>query len=192
VLIKVVNQIQTLRSGSFLGRQENVLVFGNPGSGKTHLVSALGQELVRNGHRVYFAHCNLLVQELLRGELIIDVDPPTGEPADFSVRPRRPRNLRRPLRQRGGSPLRIPLPSWSISPPYPRKSRPFWQVSGCCPELTWWIWALLSINRKGKYNAATMVVLLLLGGKLRCILNAVWELPTREGPKRIPRLGPLD
>ena len=62
---KVVNQIQTLRSGSFLWRQENVLVFGNPGSGKTHLVSALGQELVRNGHRVYFAHCNLLVQELL-------------------------------------------------------------------------------------------------------------------------------
>jgi DNA replication protein DnaC len=65
---KVVNQIQTLRSGSFLGRQENVLVFGNPGSGKTHLVSALGQELVRNGHRVYFAHCNLLVQELLRAK----------------------------------------------------------------------------------------------------------------------------
>ena len=44
------------------------MVFGNPGSGKTHLVCALGQELVRNGHRVYFAHCNLLVQELLRAK----------------------------------------------------------------------------------------------------------------------------
>jgi DNA replication protein DnaC len=65
---KVVNQIQTLRSGSFLALQENVLVFGNPGSGKTHLVSALGQELVRNRHRGYFAHCNLLVQELLRAK----------------------------------------------------------------------------------------------------------------------------
>jgi DNA replication protein DnaC len=65
---KVVNQVQTLRSGSFLARRENVLVFGNPGSGKTHLVCALGQELIRNGHRVYFGHCNLIVQELLRAK----------------------------------------------------------------------------------------------------------------------------
>ncbi len=65
---KVVNQVQTLRTGSFLARAENVLVFGNPGSGKTHLACALGQELVRNGHRVYFGHCNLLVQELLRAK----------------------------------------------------------------------------------------------------------------------------
>jgi DNA replication protein DnaC len=43
-----------------------VLVFGNLASGKTHLVSALGQELVRYGHRVYFAHRNLLVRKLLR------------------------------------------------------------------------------------------------------------------------------
>jgi len=64
----VANQVQTLRTGSFLARQENVLVFGNPGSGKTHLVCALGQELIRNGRRVYFAHCSLLVQELLRAK----------------------------------------------------------------------------------------------------------------------------
>ena len=38
---KVVNQVQTLRTGSFLSHQENVLVFGNPVSGKTHLVCAL-------------------------------------------------------------------------------------------------------------------------------------------------------
>ena len=65
---KVVNQVQTLRTGSFLARQENVLVFGNPGSGKTHLVCALGQGLIRNGRRVYFGHCNLIVQELLRAK----------------------------------------------------------------------------------------------------------------------------
>ena len=64
----MINQVQTLRTGSFLARAENVLVFGNPGSGKTHLVCALGQELVRNGHRVYFGHYNLLVQELLRAK----------------------------------------------------------------------------------------------------------------------------
>jgi DNA replication protein DnaC len=61
-------QVQTLRTGSFLARPENVLVFGNPGSGKTHLVCALGQELIRNGRRVYFGHCNLIVQELLRAK----------------------------------------------------------------------------------------------------------------------------
>lgn len=39
--------------------------FGNPGSGKTHLAAALGQELIRQGRRVYFAPCSLLVQDLL-------------------------------------------------------------------------------------------------------------------------------
>src|ERR1700686_3116206 len=42
---RVVQQARTLLEGSFLDRHENVLVFGQPGSGKTHLLSALGQEL---------------------------------------------------------------------------------------------------------------------------------------------------
>src|SRR6266571_1851822 len=46
-------------------RQENVLVFGQPGSGKTHLLSAIGQELVRAGRKVVSRKCGLLVQELL-------------------------------------------------------------------------------------------------------------------------------
>jgi DNA replication protein DnaC len=36
-----------------------------PGSGKTHLLSALCQELVRQGRRVCFVRCSLLVQDLL-------------------------------------------------------------------------------------------------------------------------------
>jgi len=48
-----------------VGRRENVLVFGKSGSGKTHLLAALGQELIRLGRTVYFATCSLLVQELL-------------------------------------------------------------------------------------------------------------------------------
>src|SRR6202043_1708174 len=56
---------RTLLEGSFLERHENVLVFGQPGSGKTHLLCALGQELVRSGRRVLFATCGLLAQELL-------------------------------------------------------------------------------------------------------------------------------
>src|SRR5271154_5179650 len=63
---KVVQQARTLLEGSFLDRCENVLVFGQPGSGKTHLLCAIGQELVRSGgRRVLFAKCGLLVQELL-------------------------------------------------------------------------------------------------------------------------------
>jgi DNA replication protein DnaC len=62
---KVVQQARTLLEGSFLDRHENVLVFGQPGSGKTHLLSAISQELVRAGRKVLFRKCGLLVQELL-------------------------------------------------------------------------------------------------------------------------------
>src|SRR3954468_4579176 len=62
---KVVQQARMLLEGSFLDRHENVLVFGPPGSGKTHLLSAIGQELVRAGRKVLFRKCGLLVQELL-------------------------------------------------------------------------------------------------------------------------------
>jgi DNA replication protein DnaC len=62
---KVLQQTRTLLEGSFVDRHENVLVFGVPGSGKTHLLAALGQELVRSGRKVLFWTCGLLVQELL-------------------------------------------------------------------------------------------------------------------------------
>ena len=39
--------------------------FGNPGSGKTHLLCAVAQELVQQGKRVLFMPCSLLVQNLL-------------------------------------------------------------------------------------------------------------------------------
>jgi len=63
---KVAQVVNSLLDGSFLERRENILSFGNPGSGKTHLLSAIGQELIhRMGRRVYFTQCSLLVQELL-------------------------------------------------------------------------------------------------------------------------------
>src|SRR5271154_3614613 len=37
----------------------------NPGSGKTHLLSALAQDLIRGGRKVAFTTCTRLVQELL-------------------------------------------------------------------------------------------------------------------------------
>src|SRR5438876_3308583 len=62
---RVVQQARTLLEGSFLDRHENVLIFGQPGSGKTHVLCAIGQELVRAGRKVLFRKCGLLVQELL-------------------------------------------------------------------------------------------------------------------------------
>ena len=62
---KVLQQARSLLEGSFVDRRENVLAFGVPGSGKTHLLCAIGQELVRSGRRVQFWTTGLLVQELL-------------------------------------------------------------------------------------------------------------------------------
>ena len=57
--------VATLVDGAFLDRTENVLAFGPPGSGKTHLLCAIAQTLIHQGRRILFTPCNLLVQELL-------------------------------------------------------------------------------------------------------------------------------
>jgi DNA replication protein DnaC len=58
-------QFQALRDGTFLARRENVLLFGKPGSGKTHAICAVAEQMVLQGHPVLFATCSLLVQDLL-------------------------------------------------------------------------------------------------------------------------------
>jgi len=62
---KLRHQVNTLVESDFLERNENVLVFGNPGSGKTHLTCAIGQQLIKQEKRVYFSTCAMFVQELL-------------------------------------------------------------------------------------------------------------------------------
>jgi len=62
---KVAAHLNILIDGSFLNRCENVLAFGNPGSGKTHLVCAIGHELIDQGRKVLFISCSQLVQDLL-------------------------------------------------------------------------------------------------------------------------------
>jgi len=64
--MKIVQQVKALQDGGFLNRNENVLSFGNPGSGKTHLLCGIGQELIRRYEkRVLYVMCGDLVQELL-------------------------------------------------------------------------------------------------------------------------------
>jgi DNA replication protein DnaC len=61
-------QLAALLEGEFVDRRENVLAFGNPGSGKTHLLCGLGSELVMKGRAVCFVPCVLLVQRLLKAK----------------------------------------------------------------------------------------------------------------------------
>lgn len=62
---KVRRQLPQLCEGGFLKDASNVLAFGLPGRGKTHLLCAIGDELVCRGHRVLFRPTALLVQQLL-------------------------------------------------------------------------------------------------------------------------------
>jgi DNA replication protein DnaC len=62
---RVATHLNVLTDGSFLNRAENVLAFGNPGSGKTHLLCAIGHELIQQDRRVLFISCAQLVQDLL-------------------------------------------------------------------------------------------------------------------------------
>lgn len=62
---KVRRQIPTLCEGGFLERAENVLAFGLPGRGKSHLLCAIGHELIQRGYHVLFTPAYQLVQRLL-------------------------------------------------------------------------------------------------------------------------------
>ena len=62
---KVATHLNVLDNGSFLNRAENILAFGNPGSGKTHLLCAIGHALIEHGKRILFTSCSQLVQDLL-------------------------------------------------------------------------------------------------------------------------------
>lgn len=62
---KVRRQVPTLCEGGFVDRGDNILAFGLPGRGKTHLLCALGHELIQQGRRVLFCPAYHLVQQLL-------------------------------------------------------------------------------------------------------------------------------
>lgn len=58
-------QVQALAAGdAWLEKGANLLLFGPPGVGKSHLAAALGLALIENGWRVLFARTTDLVQKL--------------------------------------------------------------------------------------------------------------------------------
>lgn len=62
---KLQRVLPTLCEGGFVEQGANVLAFGLPGRGKSHLCAAIGHELIQRGYQVLFVPAFRLVQRLL-------------------------------------------------------------------------------------------------------------------------------
>ena len=60
--------VRELATGRYVMQADNVLVFGPPGVGKTHLAIALGRAAVEAGHSVLFTSATALLSALSRAE----------------------------------------------------------------------------------------------------------------------------
>ncbi|RLD23667.1 MAG: AAA family ATPase, partial [Bacteroidetes bacterium] len=71
---KVQRQVPSLCEGGFLERAENILAFGLPGRGKTHLVCAIGHKRIQRVYNVLFLRAYHLVQKLLIAKRDLTLD----------------------------------------------------------------------------------------------------------------------
>jgi DNA replication protein DnaC len=60
--------IRELSTGNFIAHGENVLMFGPPGVGKSHLAIGLGRKVVEHGHTVRFTTATALLANLGKAE----------------------------------------------------------------------------------------------------------------------------
>jgi DNA replication protein DnaC len=60
--------IRELSTGNFIAHGENVLMFGPPGVGKSHLAIGLGRKVVEQGHTVRFTTATALLANLGKAE----------------------------------------------------------------------------------------------------------------------------
>ena len=68
------SQIHQLAEGDFIDRYGNILIFGNPGTGKTHLSIGLAREWCLAGRRICFFTAASLVQQLLQAKMVLKLE----------------------------------------------------------------------------------------------------------------------
>jgi DNA replication protein DnaC len=76
--------VAELAMGRFITQAENVLVFGPPGVGKTHLAIALGRAAVETGHSTLFTTTTALLANLAKAE----IEGQLGEKLRFYAKPK--------------------------------------------------------------------------------------------------------
>jgi DNA replication protein DnaC len=76
--------VRELATGRFVATAENVLIFGPPGVGKTHLAVALGRAVVEAGHSVLFVTATTLLAALTKAQS----EGKLGEQLGFYAKPK--------------------------------------------------------------------------------------------------------
>ena len=62
------NQIMRFAECTYIGKQENILITGSTGIGKSHLATALGHQACTLGYKVYYANMSKLFSKLKMGK----------------------------------------------------------------------------------------------------------------------------
>jgi DNA replication protein DnaC len=58
-----------LATARFVSQCDDVLLLGPPGTGKSHIVQALGSAAIAQGHQVYYREAHVLIEELMDATL---------------------------------------------------------------------------------------------------------------------------
>jgi len=56
--------VYELATARFVGRREDALFLGPPGTGKSHLAQAIGRAAIMQGYRVYYREAHTLIEEI--------------------------------------------------------------------------------------------------------------------------------
>src|ERR1700758_4124350 len=60
-----------LATAAFVGRREDALFLGPPGTGKSHLAQAIGQAVIGQGYRVIYREAHILLEEIAEADRLL-------------------------------------------------------------------------------------------------------------------------